>query len=213
MYAPFEMDVADAALGAVGVCNENLVTDLDEYAVTWTREVDGAVVASGGLDWDLAAGECGTLALPAEATSVASADAGTTVALTLAVALAEDTTWAEAGHLVASQQAVLRDAGVPVAATPATSAADGVLDVASAGGTLTVTGERVSVEIDEAAGAVTSAVLDGVLVVQGGIGPDFWRAPTQNDLMNGLADGAYTWHDAVRSPTRSRSRGQTMRPW
>ncbi|MFV0285260.1 MAG: glycoside hydrolase family 2 TIM barrel-domain containing protein, partial [Demequina sp.] len=200
VYAPFEIDTADAALGTVGICNESLVTDLDEYAVTWTREVDGAAVATGGLDWDLAAGECGTLALPAEATSVASADAGTTVALTLAVALAEDTTWAEAGHVVASQQAVLRDAGVPAEATPATSEADGVLDVASADGTLTVTGERVDVEIDEAAGVVTSAVLDGVLVVEGSIGPDFWRAPTQNDLMNGLADGAHTWHDAVREP-------------
>ncbi|MDE0572653.1 DUF4981 domain-containing protein [Demequina sp. B12] len=198
-YAPVTADTSAWAAGTVRVCNEHLFTDLAQLGSRWVVEADGEPTASGGLPWALGPGECGDLAFPSEAHAAlaeATENADAVVTLTLTVALAEATAWAEAGHVVTTSQYVVNDPALPTQVEEATE----TLSVVESGDQLRVTGERVDVQVDQVTGEVTRATLDGVDVIEGGLARDFWRAPTSNDLMNGLADGAYTWQSAVKEP-------------
>ncbi|WNM27663.1 glycoside hydrolase family 2 TIM barrel-domain containing protein [Demequina capsici] len=105
VYAPVELVDSDAVAGRVELRNENLVTDLAAYDVTWTLEADGSVVTAGTLDLSLAAGETAWVGLP-----VSAADAvvrGAEHVVTLEFRLKGATAWADAGFRVAALQVAL----------------------------------------------------------------------------------------------------------
>ncbi|MFV0634544.1 glycoside hydrolase family 2 TIM barrel-domain containing protein [Demequina sp.] len=190
-YEPVRTDASAWSSGTVEVCNEHLFTDLAALDVRWERAVDGAVTDTGVLDWTLAPAECADLALDASAL-LADPSEGSVGTVTVTVALAEDATWEQAGHVVATEQIVLWDNG-PMRGLGAEG--DGSLVVAESGDRLEITGDQVdAVMVD---GVLEALTLDGTQVLDGPLSLDLWRAPTQNDLMNGLADGAGKWRQAT----------------
>lgn len=149
-----------SAPGSFAVTNGHDFAGLGHLDFVWTREVDGTVVDSGTLTVpELAPGAS------AEVTPGAAGDGLWTVR----AVLAEDTAWAERGHVVAWGQL---ETGSP--ATPAPAAGE---RPARSGGVITL-GPGV---FDAATG--TPVRIGGIPVE--GLRLDVWRAPTDND--NGAA--------------------------
>ncbi|WP_062389627.1 glycoside hydrolase family 2 TIM barrel-domain containing protein [Demequina iriomotensis] len=190
VYAPVELVGEDLAAGRIQVRNEHLVTDLSALGASWVLEADGVPVASGDLDVALAPGETGWVDLPVA--RPADPVAGATYRVTVSFALAADTAWASAGHVVAALQVTMPwDTGE--AAVPATR---GGVEVAESAEAVTVTGGGFAAAFDTATGALTSYEVDGAELLAEPWRPDFWRAPTQNDLLNGVTDNALSWKGA-----------------
>ncbi|MEW2408946.1 glycoside hydrolase family 2 TIM barrel-domain containing protein [Streptomyces griseoviridis] len=163
----------DGADGTVRITNKQDFADLSAFTFTWSYQVDGETVASGGLGVPaLAPGASADVKLP-PAPDGRGAETGWTVRASLAA----DTLWADAGHEVAWGQGTVTARPAPAvtpAGTPA-PAGDGTL----------VLGPGV---FDARTGAPRAI---GGVEVRGGLRLDVWRAPTDND------DGA-PWQSDIR---------------
>ncbi|WP_062304284.1 glycoside hydrolase family 2 TIM barrel-domain containing protein [Demequina subtropica] len=190
VYAPVELVDTDLEAGRIQLRNEHLFTGLASLDASWVLEADGVPVSSGDLDVALAPGETGWVPLPVE--EPADPVAGATYRVTVSFALASDTAWASAGHMVASLQATMPwDTGAAVA-----PGERGEVSVEESAGTTTVSGDGFAAAFDVASGALASYVVDGLELLAEPWHPDFWRAPTQNDLLNGVTDNALSWKGA-----------------
>ncbi|MEU3614874.1 glycoside hydrolase family 2 TIM barrel-domain containing protein [Streptomyces sp. NPDC006872] len=162
-----------SADGTVRVTNKQDFADLSALAFTWAFQVNGMTVESGGLAVPaLAAGESADVKLPAPPTDT---PAGAETGWTIQAALAEDTGWAPAGHVVAWGQ-------VPVTArllSPFTATVGPVV------------GERLITLGPASFDARTGELRSIGSVAVTGLRLDVWRAPTDND------DGA-PWQSDVR---------------
>ncbi|MET7521078.1 glycoside hydrolase family 2 TIM barrel-domain containing protein [Streptomyces sp900116325] len=151
---------AGTSAGTVRIGNGYDFAGLDHVEFVWSHEVDGEVRGSGPLTVpDLAPGAHTEVRLPGDGAGV----------WTVRALLAEDTAWAERGHVVAWGQVEV-DAAVPAAA---------------AVGSRPEAGERMITLgvgfFDARSGALVR--IGGVPVE--GLRLDVWRAPTDND--NGAA--------------------------
>ncbi|MFV0426784.1 MAG: glycoside hydrolase family 2 TIM barrel-domain containing protein [Beutenbergiaceae bacterium] len=190
VYAPLELVDAAPDASRIQVRNEHLFTDLSAFDVSWTREVNGQVVDAGELDAALPPGQTGWIELPVTAPQAPPAGALHTV--TVSAALAQDTTWARAGHVVARMQ-LTPDWGSPAGAALVSPDLPPV-ELTSTEDSITVTGSDFSVSFDATTGLMREYLASGRELLAQGPQPDFWRAPTQNDVINGLASDT-VWRD------------------
>ncbi|MEU5070892.1 glycoside hydrolase family 2 TIM barrel-domain containing protein [Streptomyces asoensis] len=155
------------------VTNKQDFAGLCALAFTWAFQVDGETVGSGDLAVPaLAAGESADVKLPQPPVL---APAGAETAWTVRAVLAEDTAWADRGHVVAWGQVPVTARALP-AVTPTAAP---------------VAGERV-VTLGPATFDARTGELRGIGGVDvTGLRLDVWRAPTDND------DGA-PWQSDVR---------------
>lgn len=183
----FAVDVAGSTV-TVRVSNHRHSTDAGDVVFPWKVERDGVEIAAGVLDVadregrPLPAGESvvATVGLDAE---VAGSGPGE-LWFTVTAALAADTAWATAGHVLAASQA-------PLATGPAQSAPPAAPRRTGRAQSLDATG-RYSLGPAE--------FVDGRLVALGGApvtGPrlQLWRAPTDNDA--GSHMGSYDVSDPM----------------
>ncbi|MGF6823795.1 beta-galactosidase [Microbacterium sp. ZKA21] len=158
---------------AVTVGNDRHSTSTGDLVFRWSVECDGAAVADGILDVPvLAPGDRVAMPIPdAAVAALASSDAPGDAVLTVEAALAAETVWAPAGHIVSwGQNVVGRAAPVQQAAVAPSLAA-------AASGELNV-------------GTAVFDATTGRLLRLGGLeidGPvlDLHRAPTENDRGQG----------------------------
>lgn len=164
--------ITDAGSGTFTIENRHDFTDLSGLTLRWVYEIDGVTQASGELACPkLAAGASGVVALPVLDLVDQPGEAWWTVR----ALLAEDTTWAQAGHEIAWGQWPAADAGHVNGVRAIGLALDGIAPVGFK-------------NAEAGFGVPRSARFDerGRLVVVGGIGlvapqVDLWRAPTDND--------------------------------
>ncbi|PKW10792.1 beta-galactosidase [Streptomyces sp. 1222.5] len=162
----------DGADGTVRITNKYDFADLSALAFTWSYQVDGETVGSGGLPVPaLAPGESADVKLPQPPPGAPAGEALWTVRAVLAA----DAPWAPRDHVVAWGQLRVTERGVPyVAATARPVPGDGVITLGP--GTF-----------DARTGALTA--IGGVAVSTPRL--DVWRATTDND------DGA-AWQSDIR---------------
>ncbi|MFV0452695.1 MAG: glycoside hydrolase family 2 TIM barrel-domain containing protein [Propioniciclava sp.] len=182
VYAPVQLLEYRDDGSAIRVRNEHLFTDLAAFAVSWRVEVDGSEVSTGTAQASVP--PLGTGWVDLTGLTPAPVPAGATPTVTVEFSLAADTTWAEAGYQVAALSFV--PAWETTGRTsPITTAGSTQVSEGPDGVTL-VRAEALTLGVDTASGAITSLVVDGSELLAAPIRPDFWRAPTQNDRMNGL---------------------------
>jgi beta-galactosidase len=190
LFAPVRITV-DPGSRAITVQNRQHSADTSAYRLTWAIEEDGVPVADGPLELPaVPAGAAAEISFPpgltapaasAPASGPASDSAGRPASerwLTVTASLAADTAWAAAGHEIAFAQARL---GQPAPALPQPARA--VLAARPAGppGPTPRPGPL----------AIGCAVLDASRGDLLRLGPfavsaahlDFWRAPTDNDVL------------------------------
>ena len=185
----FALDVAGRRV-AITVRNDRHSADADDLAFPWRLERDGVEIATGVLDVASADGR----ALHAGDTALAELELDNELAanggelwLTVSAALAADTAWAKAGHVLAAAQVAV-PTSPPVRASRSLPDGTGRTTAAAA---LDVAGRY-------ALGPAEFA--DGRLVALAGSsvsGPrlELWRAPTDND--NGSHMGSYDVSDPM----------------
>jgi beta-galactosidase len=177
VVAPVRITADD---GSVRITNRYDVRDLGSVAFDWALEVDGARMARGVLEVPpLAPGQSALIALPAAATDVEVGPGERWVTVT--ATLAGDTTWAGAGHVLATGQVPL---GPPPAAPEPAAGPPPV---------------RVGPEVRVGAGlfdARTGRLLRvGAVDILGSPRLDVWRAPTDNDAGRHGEQLATVWRD------------------
>lgn len=160
--------------------------DLSRFALDWTMMEDGRAVATGTIPTPVVAP--GGRA-PLDFTPPPARRAGAERILVLrARTMAGAIPMVEAGHVVGWEQFVLNAATPPA---PLPLAARGVLP-AETPDALTLAAGGATLEIDRATGLVRRYARGGTTLLTGGT-PDFWRAPTDNDLGTGVPKSHAMW--------------------
>ena len=182
-----------AAEGVARVENKYNFISLDFLDVRWELAEDGKTIAQGTLPrMSLAAGKETEVTVPYE---LPEPKPGAEYHAKLVFALAEDTDWAEKGHVLAWDQwevpAEAPDAPeAGVAAMPA-------LEVDASRAVVQVKGEGFQLRISKFNGALESYVLGGTELLVKPLEPNFWRAPIDNDRGNRMPQRLGIWREAA----------------
>ncbi|MFF5047855.1 glycoside hydrolase family 2 TIM barrel-domain containing protein [[Kitasatospora] papulosa] len=177
------------------VTNEYLFTNLRELDADWTVVADGKAVRRGRLTRaQLGIAPLSSKGITVPFTLPDRPAPGTEYFLELSFTTREATKWAEPGFEVARQQLPL-DAGSP-AVKPRPLDSVRTLSRRDDDGSVTVTGHDFSVQIDRRTGLITSWEAGGERLIISGPAPNYWRAPTENDIGNGQPARNGTWRHA-----------------
>ena len=154
--------------------NRHSFLDLGDLQASWELRSRGVVLAEGKLPrLKIAPGASKTLALPI---SAAKLPRGERADLLVRFVTRKDTSWAEAGHIIAEQQlSVARERR-----RKATAPQGEVVTILSRRG-LQIRAESVLAVVDEGEGELLGIEDRGRMLVLGGPAPSFWRAPIDNE--------------------------------
>ncbi|MFE0041868.1 glycoside hydrolase family 2 TIM barrel-domain containing protein [Streptomyces albireticuli] len=194
VYQPVRVEAGDLVGGTVRITNKHLFTGLHAYELRWEVTRDGETVQHGVLAAPPAeAGGTTTVELPLEPPE--KPEPGAEYWLNVSFALRDATPWAEAGHVVAREQLAL-PWRAPAATLPRGTTPASALDIAQTADSVTLTGPELLLSLDRATGALTTYRYQGYELLTGGPVPNFWRAPTDNDIGRGAHVTLRTWRDA-----------------
>ena len=180
-HEPFAVHAEDVAAGRIQIGNHYAFTNLSERVVTWAMTADGDTLQHGPLDVDVPPGAWTETTVPFETPALVP---GTDYWLTVQVRLADDTPYAEAGHVIGTERLE-----VPFDVPPADTldvAEQPSVSVEESGGAVTLTGDGFEYAFDKAAGTFASLTYRGTEVLSHGPRLNLWRTPT-------LVDEAAFW--------------------
>jgi len=190
VYQNVAVEPVDIEAGRVRVINKHAFVDLSGLAIRWELAENGRIIASGDLPpMSTPAGASEEVTVPI---GNAAKDPAAEYHLKIIFALAKQTSWAPAGHVVAWDQMEVR------ALEPAHQAAPvkGEVSLRDAGEGVTASGENFSVTVGKASGAIESFVFNGRELVARPLVPNFWRPPTDNDRGNLMPSRLRYWKSA-----------------
>jgi beta-galactosidase/beta-glucuronidase len=196
---PVRIEAAELAAGILRIHNRRCFTSLEGLRATWALLEDGVAVQSGELELPpLAAGESATVTVPWEAPDPQS---GSELYLNVVLALAEDTSWAAAGHVVAAEQLWITENASEGAGhflkCPAPGVTSATPQVESSEEAIVVQGDDWRLIIDRQSGTMISWTVAGVELLSVGPRLNVWRAPTDNDdTKRGEQQAANRWREA-----------------
>ena len=198
VYQALQVTGTDVVDGTIEITNENLFTNVNEYDVTWQLRQDDDVILDGQLSRDatnIGPGETKAVKVP----SLKAPDAppaGSEYWLDVQFRLRQDEPWAAKGFVQAKAQLA-----VPFGA-PGVQRADlsslPSLTSTDQGDEVEVTGDGFTATIDKTQGTLSSLTRNGQELLASGPRPNFWRAPTDNDVGNNMPTVARTWRNAGR---------------
>ncbi|MEK3883626.1 glycoside hydrolase family 2 TIM barrel-domain containing protein [Paenibacillus sp. PL2-23] len=192
VYQNVLLEGLDWGAGTVRIENRFCFTDLDEFRLAWELLRNGKPVSSGSFGTSLAPGEAKLIELPQEAVELAGADWRDEYVLTLSVVLAQETTWAAAGHELAFQQFVR----TPFLGGGLRAAAGGGVSAAQEDGKLVVKGEAFTAAFALDTGDFISYTVNGSELLKQPAAPNFWRAVTDNDRGSKHDERCAPWREA-----------------
>ncbi len=188
--------MVNAETGEVSVHNENFFRDLSNYALAWSLEEDGVETQNGTIaDLDVPAQQTKNFTIPYDKSKIK----GKEVFLNIDFRLKEAEPLLTAGQVMAYAQ-------LPVVTKQACSGdcskmlAQGhgkkkMKLAAKKNNVVAVTTPNLTFKIDRSTGLISEYAYNGKsLLGEGGtLKPNFWRAPTDNDMGAGLQKKFKTW--------------------
>ena len=188
--------MVNAETGEVSVHNENFFRDLSNYALAWSLEEDGVETQNGTIaDLDVPAQQTKNFAIPYDKSKIK----GKEVFLNIDFRLKEAEPLLTAGQVMAYAQ-------LPVVTKQACSGdcskmlAQGhgkkkMKLAAKKNNVVAVTTPNLTFKIDRSTGLISEYAYNGKsLLGEGGtLKPNFWRAPTDNDMGAGLQKKFKAW--------------------
>jgi beta-galactosidase len=187
VYQPIQMRAGNLLNYEVEITNWNDFTDLKDWLVgSWTLLENGRPIQQGDIEeFPLAPRETKTIEFPVEAPQ--NSLPGAEYILDVSFKLKRDMPWAQAGYEVAWEQFPLaaldqpdEDASAKSNALPLTLAQSPDLYV--------ISGDGFSVTVERATGLLSSIRSGDTELLDGPMGPNFWRAPNDNDRGSNMAD-------------------------
>jgi len=190
VYQRIRVEPVDLKNGIVRIHNEYDFANLDFVNIQWEMTEDGKQVQAGTLTrMSLAPGEQREIGFLKPKLY-----AGAEYWLKISFALAEDAPWAARGHVVAWEQFKM-----PFDVPPAPStnvAAMEPLKLRESVRSVQVTGNNFGLEIGKSSGAIESLTFGGKELISTPLIPNFWRAPTDNDIGNKMPRRLGAWRRA-----------------
>ena len=188
--------MVNAETGEVSVYNENFFRDLSNYALAWSLEEDGVETQNGTIaDLDVPAQQTKNFTIPYDKSKIK----GKEVFLNIDFRLKEAEPLLTAGQVMAYAQ-------LPVVTKQACSGdcskmlAQGhgkkkMKLAAKKDNVIAVTTPNLTFKIDRSTGLISEYAYNGKsLLGEGGtLKPNFWRAPTDNDMGAGLQKKFQAW--------------------
>lgn len=188
----------DAAKGEVNVYNENFFRDLSNYALAWSLIEDGVETQNGTIaDIDVAPHHTKTFTLPYDLTQAK----GKEIFLNIDFRLKKAEPLMEAGQIVAYNQLVVK-ANKCDKSCAANQAATGKVKNVKTKFTdkkgeqdITVSTADLTVKVNRTTGFISEYTYQGksFLGEGGTLKPNFWRAPTDNDMGAGMQKKFKVW--------------------
>jgi beta-galactosidase len=208
VYQRIHVTPMDISAGNFRVHNEYDFLNLDFADVNWELAADGKVIEHGTLPrLSLAAGADGDLQIPFKKPELLP---GAEYWLKITFALAADTSWAEAGHVVAWDQFQI-PFDVPAAQAAAVTSMP-ALTLKETTQRISITGTGFEVTFGKDSGALESFVSNGTPLLVSPLVPNFWRVPTDNDNGNGMPRRLGVWRDAGPKRTISNVEAKQLGP-
>jgi len=181
---PVLVEAVDLKEGKIALTNRLDFDTLDALHISWNIAADGDLLASGTVKMPrIAPGKTKTVTLPY--TLPRARAAGTEYWLNIDFTLAADTPWADRGHEVAWAQFQLpvpKSRTAPHVITANNAAA---LEAAESDRVIHVAGEEFDLLFDKVYGLIGSWTYQGDELIEVGPRLNFWRAPIDNDGVNG----------------------------
>ena len=173
-YVGFEP--VNLATGSVRIKNKYYFTDLSEFVFDWDIVSDGITVKSGKLSFpDFSPGQDTIVTIPV---SGIEAVPGAEYFLNIRVSRGDEWNYVPEDHVYATAQFKLPIEGKPVTAKRDELA---VLQTNTIGNKLEVSGSDMKIIFDLEKGRMESLTCKGIVIINKGPEPDFWRPPTDND--------------------------------
>jgi len=208
VYQRIHVRAVDAKAGRFRIHNEYDFSDLSFTKVIWELSADGKVMEAGKLPkLSVAAGAEENIRIPLKQPSL---EPGAECWLKITFTLAEDTSWARKGHVVAWDQF-----RIPFEAPEAESVdADAMpsLTLKQAGKTINVSANGFEAIFGKNSGALESYVYNGEQLIAAPLVPNFWRVPIDNDNGNRMPRRLGVWRDAGPKRTVKAVRVRQVEP-
>jgi len=208
VYQRISVTPVELTAGTFNVHNEYDFINLDFVNILWELTEDGEKIQKGTLpELSLAAGDTRQINVPFERPNL---KPGAKYFLKISFALADDTSWAEKGHVVAWEQFeipfdVPQASSVVIADMPP-------LKLQDSGAVLKVTGRDFELIVGKSSGAIESLRFDGKELIAEPLIPNFWRAPIDNDNGNGMPRRLGIWRRAGRDRKLSMTTAEQISP-
>ena len=188
----------DAAKGEVNVYNENFFRDLSNYALAWSLIEDGVETQNGTIaDIDVAPHQTKTFTLPYDLTQAK----GKEIFLNIDFRLKKAEPLMEAGQIVAYNQLVVKAKKCDKSCAANQAETGKVKNVKTkftdkkGEQDITVSTADLTVKVNRTTGFISEYTYQGksFLGEGGTLKPNFWRAPTDNDMGAGMQKKFKVW--------------------
>lgn len=191
VYQHLKFDAADLAKGEITIRNTYQFTSSDEFDFRWELQEDGDILQTGALDLDkpIAPGNSRTVEIPVQDLKI---DPQREYFLNIYAHTRTATGVVERGHVVAKEQFKLP---FGEKGTPQLDNTTGALSLSEDGGNIRIEGNGFTILFDKEGGFLKTYVWKGQHLLEDGLKPDFWRAPTSNDKGDGLPQRAAIWRN------------------
>jgi beta-galactosidase len=192
VYQNVKVEPVDLASGKVLVRNRYDFLSLDFLEPSWELLQDGEVIQRGTLSvLSIEPKAAQEVTVPFKSPEpMPSAE----YFVTIAFSLAEDTPWAERGHVVAWDQFQVPFEVPPVSAIGV--AAMPAVTLHESSRAITVNGKDFALTVGKASGAIESFTYRDRQLISAPLIPNFWRAPIDNDRGNGMRKRLAVWRSA-----------------
>jgi beta-galactosidase len=199
VYQYIKVEPIDVAHGVVRIRNKYAFITLGFVDINWNLTANGKVIQEGTLPKLSSLGPGQTQDVTVPITEPTVKPAGTEYYLKVYFTLSQNTLWANAGHVVAWDQLQVPWTVAPV--TPPDPAGMNSLTRSETSSQHIVTGTNFQVAIGKTSGLLESFIYRGTQLVASSLVPNFWRAPTDNDLGNGMPSEHGAWKTAGQTRT------------
>jgi len=212
VYQRMHVKPIDLLEGKVSIRNEYDFLSLDFVNASWELTADGKVLQKGTLPrLSLSPKEEQQLDIPFDTPRL---ELGAEYFLKIIFALAEDTSWAKKGHIVAWDQFKIpfdtpaaRELHVAVMPTVA---------LRQSRDAFTISGKDFQIMVGRQSGAIESFRFSGQELIVSPLVPNFWRPPIDNDIGNKMPQRQGVWKNAgpertVTKVTAEQINDQTVR--
>ena len=172
--------------GKISVYNENFYRDLSAYYLEWQVLANG-VAQQSGMIWDLNVAPQKTEELTLNY-DLSKLDLGKEILINVSFKLKNAESLLLAGHVVAERQMPFNEYNFTALNTPVkTNANEAIVPTVIKDNDynyLQISGKNFNIEFNRHAGWLSSYCVNGVKLMndEGQLTPNFWRAPTDNDM-------------------------------
>jgi beta-galactosidase len=192
-----KVEAVDLAAGKVRVRNKYAFLDLSFLQGSWELAENGKIIQSGTIPrLCTPPGQAEEITIPLQTPQLVP---GAEYFLTVSFALAQETSWAPSGLVMAWDQFKM-PYQVPAAAEPKEADLPR-LKLTESSEAFIIIGEDFSARIGKKSGALESLEYHGREMLSSPLVPNFWRPPTDNDRGNGEPKKMAVWREA--GPKRS----------